>query len=89
MKASPMPTDERLRTDDEIMMTFRTDGNHRYSWIRTNDRCSLAGRAYAPSGEPQPLDAGAQHFRASSRPFDLNGETKSVRTKHSSAIIVR
>jgi hypothetical protein len=45
------------------VMTFRTDGNHRYSWTK-NKRSLLVSRTrLSPSVATQPLGVGAQHFR--------------------------
>jgi hypothetical protein len=70
-----------------IVMTFRTDGNHRYSMTR-NKRSPFVSWT-----RPRTLRCStiswcrSAAFSASSRLFDLNGEANRVRKTQSSAII--
>src|SRR5947208_13446537 len=70
-----------------IVMAFRTDGNQRYSWTK-NKRSPFVSWTRPRTLRRNTLSwyRGAA-FSASSRRFDLNGETNTVRKKRSSAII--
>jgi hypothetical protein len=71
------------------VMTFRTDGNHRYSWIKNKRSLFVNLTRLCTIRRNTTTWCRSAAFSASSRLFDLNGETKTVKTKHSSAIIVR
>jgi hypothetical protein len=86
-KASPMPADERLRTDDRDDLQDR-----RKPSIQLDKEQAIAvGKPDAPMHHP------VQHNHLVSErsifgfksALCLNGETKTARTKHSSAIIAR
>jgi hypothetical protein len=72
-----------------IVMTFKTDGNHRYNWMK-NKRSLFVSRTRLCTMQRNTTSwRRSAAFSASSRLFDLNGEAKMARAKHSSAIIVR
>jgi hypothetical protein len=72
-----------------IAMTFRADGNHRYSWIK-NTRSLFVRRTRLWTLRRNTISGcRSAAFSASSRLFDLNGDAKTAKTKHSSAIMVR
>ena len=71
------------------VMTFRTDGNHRYSWIKNKRSLFVSRTRLCTIRRNTTTWCRSAAFPTSSRLFDLNGETKTARTKHSSAIIVR
>ena len=71
------------------MMTFRTDGNHRYSWIKNKRSLFVSRTRLCTIRRNITTWCQSAAFSASSRLFDLNGEAKMARAKHSSAIIVR
>ena len=70
-------------------MTFRTDGNHRYSWIKNMQSLFVSRTRLCTIRRNITTWCRSAAFSASSWLVDLNGETKTLRTKHSSAIIVR
>ena len=71
------------------VMTFRTDGNHRYSWIKNKRSLFVSRTRLCTIRRNTTTWRRSAAFSASSRLFDLNGEIKTARAKHSSAIIVR
>jgi hypothetical protein len=72
-----------------IVMTLRTDGNHRYSWIKSKRSLFVDRTRLFTIRRNATNWCRSAAFSASSRLFDLNGETKTARAKHSTAIIVR
>src|SRR5262249_16422852 len=86
-KAGPMPTDERLGTDDRDDLQDR-----RKPSIQLDKEQAIAVRKRTHRSTIRRNTTTwcrSAAFSASSRLFDLNGEIKTLRTKHSSAIIVR
>jgi hypothetical protein len=70
-----------------IVMAFRTDGNHRYSWTR-NKRSPFVRWTRSRIFRRNTISwCRSAAFSASSRLFDLNGEVNRVRKKQSNAII--
>src|SRR6266705_3890421 len=70
-----------------IVMAFRTDGNQRYSWTK-NKRSPFVSWTRPRTLRRNTLSwYRSAAFSASSRRFDLNGETNTVRNKHNRAII--
>src|SRR5438132_14239187 len=70
-----------------IVMAFRTDGNHRYRWTK-NKRSTFVSWTRPRTLRRNTLSwCRSATFSASSRRFDLNGATNTVRNKHSRAII--
>ena len=71
------------------VMTFSTAGNHRYSWVK-NMRSPVVSRTRLCTIRRNIITwRRSAAFSASSRLFDLNGDIKTLKTKYSSAIIVR
>src|SRR5260370_39214368 len=70
-------------------MIFRTDGNHRYSWIKNMRSLFVSRTRLCTIRRNITTWCRSAAFSASSRLVDLNGATQTLRTKHSSAIIVR
>ena len=71
------------------VMTLRTDANHRYSWIKNMRSLFVSRIRLCTIRRNTATWCRSAAFSASIRLFDLNGETKTVRTKRSSATIVR
>src|SRR4029453_7705964 len=70
-----------------IVMALRTDGNHRYSWTR-NKRSPFVSWTRPRTLRRSTISwCRSAAFSASSRLFDLNGETDRVRKSQKSAII--
>jgi hypothetical protein len=83
-KAGPVPTHQRLGTDDRENLQDR-----RKPPIQLNKEPTIVVRQPWPTAHlaPQNDQLWSTAFSASSRLFDLNGEAKIPRTKRSSAII--
>ena|SRR5947208_3249352 len=79
---------QRMRVSGRmIVMAFRTDGNQRYSWTK-NKRSPFVSWTRPRTLRRNTLSwYRSAAFSASSRRFDLNGETNTVRNKHNRAII--
>jgi hypothetical protein len=71
------------------VMTFRTDGNHRYSWMKTKRSLFVSRTRLCTMRRNTTTWCRSAAFSAPSWVFDLNGEAKMAKAKHSSAIIVR
>src|SRR5262249_5203212 len=70
-----------------IVMALRTDGNNRYSWTK-NKRSPFVSRTRPCTLRRSTISwCRSAAFSASSRLFDLNGETDRVRKSQKSAII--